>query len=333
MFLLKKCEKCSKILHTTKPPFPLSVRLVRFWATYSEKVTPENAGTTGQVLTKTATGASWQDAPLGLLPQVLVTTRAGASVTATLGSVTVGPVTADENGLAKLNLTDYGEWTLTATLGGKTDSDALEVTNVMQYSVELAFSPLPRGYTQLEYIESNGTQYIDTRLKLTGYTLEATVMQTVLNTNIMLMTSQSNAGYQFVGVNGQQWLLGAGRLNAGLGSMSVNTKYFVEASTIYTNPYLRVDGVAKGSPSGANTYPDLYLWIFILNENGNPSQDGSMRLYDVMRVWSDVNKTNLAAEYYPVRRNSDGVLGLYDTVSNTFFTNSGTGSFIAGPEI
>lgn len=30
-------------------------------------------------------------------------------------------------------------------------------------------------------------------------------------------------------------------------------------------------------------------------------------------------------------QNSGGAVGMYDTVSNTFFTNSGTGEFIAGP--
>ena len=32
-------------------------------------------------------------------------------------------------------------------------------------------------------------------------------------------------------------------------------------------------------------------------------------------------------------RNSDGVLGMYDTVSQQFFTNAGTGTFIAGEVI
>jgi hypothetical protein len=38
----------------------------------------------------------------------------------------------------------------------------------------------------------------------------------------------------------------------------------------------------------------------------------------------------LVRDFIPARRNSDGVLGMYDTVTNTFFTNAGTGEFIAG---
>ena len=42
---------------------------------------------------------------------------------------------------------------------------------------------------------------------------------------------------------------------------------------------------------------------------------------------------NTVRNFIPARRNSDGVLGMYDTVSNTFFTNAGTGEFIAGPMV
>ena len=41
----------------------------------------------------------------------------------------------------------------------------------------------------------------------------------------------------------------------------------------------------------------------------------------------------LVRSFIPVRRQSDGAVGLYDAVSKRFFGNSGTGSFIAGPTI
>jgi hypothetical protein len=47
----------------------------------------------------------------------------------------------------------------------------------------------------------------------------------------------------------------------------------------------------------------------------------------------DSNGIDITHNFIPARRNSDGVLGMYDTVSNTFFTNAGTGEFIAGPVV
>ena len=35
----------------------------------------------------------------------------------------------------------------------------------------------------------------------------------------------------------------------------------------------------------------------------------------------------------PAQRDSDGVLGMYDTVNNVFYTNDGNGSFVAGPDV
>ena len=49
------------------------------------------------------------------------------------------------------------------------------------------------------------------------------------------------------------------------------------------------------------------------------------------KIWDDSG--DLVFNGIPARRDSDGVLGIYDTVSNNFFTNAGTGTFIAGPEL
>ncbi|MBP5485790.1 MAG: hypothetical protein J6Y07_03740 [Alphaproteobacteria bacterium] len=41
----------------------------------------------------------------------------------------------------------------------------------------------------------------------------------------------------------------------------------------------------------------------------------------------------LVGNFIPAKRNSDNEIGMYDTVSGTFKTNTGTGTLIAGPEI
>ena len=39
----------------------------------------------------------------------------------------------------------------------------------------------------------------------------------------------------------------------------------------------------------------------------------------------------LVRDFVPARRDTDGAIGVYDKVTNTFLGNSGTGTFIAGP--
>lgn len=38
-------------------------------------------------------------------------------------------------------------------------------------------------------------------------------------------------------------------------------------------------------------------------------------------------------ELIPCYRKADNVVGLYDTISNNFLTNSGSGTFVAGPNV
>lgn len=46
------------------------------------------------------------------------------------------------------------------------------------------------------------------------------------------------------------------------------------------------------------------------------------------RIYQD---NNIARDFIPVRRTSDGAVGMYDSVTRQFFGNSGAGEFIARP--
>lgn len=63
--------------------------------------------------------------------------------------------------------------------------------------------------------------------------------------------------------------------------------------------------------------------------NATTTRHGEMDLYYSKASVSGVD----VFEMIPCYRKSDGVIGVYDTVSKTFFTNAGTGSFIKGADI
>ena len=73
-----------------------------------------------------------------------VTTEAGATVTATKGSLSVTAVAT--NGTATLKLKEAGEWTVTATLNGETSTVVVSVSD----SYEITFEYLPPVGTKLE---------------------------------------------------------------------------------------------------------------------------------------------------------------------------------------
>jgi hypothetical protein len=86
---------------------------------------------------------------------------------------------------------------------------------------------------------------------------------------------------------------------------------------------------------GAVNYPEVYTsntlsaYLFARNNNGTAGNFLNCRIYSFNIVQDGIVVLNLI----PCRRNSDNVLGMYDTVTGTFLTNAGTGDFIAGADV
>lgn len=74
----------------------------------------------------------------GIVPQLVVTVSAGATVTATNGSKTISG-TSDSTGVCTLIVPEIGTWSVSATLDGKT-SDTKSVSITDSYAVALTFS-------------------------------------------------------------------------------------------------------------------------------------------------------------------------------------------------
>ena len=100
-----------------------------------EKIT----GTQGQVVMINAQGvAEAQDATLGFTPRIVVTAPTGSTVTCTKGSRTL---TATEvSGTWTFDVPDYGTWVINASKGSESASESVDVTEVKQYSISLAYT-------------------------------------------------------------------------------------------------------------------------------------------------------------------------------------------------
>lgn len=72
----------------------------------------------------------------GLLPQIIVTVDTGSAITCTDGTTTL---TGTSTGSYTFEIPNYGTWTVTATLSGKTSTSAsVIVDTVKQYSAALS---------------------------------------------------------------------------------------------------------------------------------------------------------------------------------------------------
>lgn len=183
-------------------------------------------------------------------------------------------------------------------------------------------SQLPSGYTQLEYIESSGTQYIDTGLKPTqdySMTIKCQSTGTSSNTYAGCDTNWQNTGF-FIGVSVFEF-----------GNAST-----MSAQNYGENPVVLTLDKTGGYKDGAKTWNNTStatfqtvsnLTLFALNRNG------TIREYLTGKIYYCTISDNgtLVRNFIPCK-NSDGVIGMYDTIGAQFYQNSGTGTFTAGGE-
>lgn len=185
---------------------------------------------------------------------------------------------------------------------------------------------LPSGYTKLEYIESSGTQYIDTGVS----SFPAQSTRVILDVNWL-----SGLGCYFGCTQSQRnWYVEAfqsTKIYSGFldESRSANIatvigRYTVDKNGASTN----VNGV-KIDHAGANT--SISKSIYLLANNGSSGVSG---IADAARIYSCKisSSSGLIRQFVPCK-NSSGEVGLYDEVNDVFYGNAGTGVFIAGPEV
>lgn len=199
---------------------------------------------------------------------------------------------------------------------------------------------LPEEYQRINYIESTGTQWINTNLSAqNGYKIKCSAsFANGANKNISGIQTGGGAKRAFgpwcASQTGNKFSLGIG-VGGAVNTdkiYNINQKYELEANLSATNPYLTVDGVNAtftASPGGAlsSAIPSGDIYLFALNNGGSVATGFVGKLYDKIQIFiSDV----LVREFIPCYRKSDNVVGLYDTVNNIFYTNQGTGNFIAG---
>ena len=199
------------------------------------------------------------------------------------------------------------------------------------FAIVPAFAALPAGYTELEYIESTGTQYIDTGIVPEAGT-HAKIKYAYISTSGWAYSfgDQETEGHYFalrLNNSGKlQFLAGRSIIDTDITPIS-GTPFTAELSVSGTSATYTVNDVSNIETIEFSSEPGTkHIGIFANGDGGNMFKS-SARCYG----FSVDNNGTMIRNMIPMRRDSDGVLGMYDTVSNTFFTNAGTGTFTAGP--
>ena len=186
-------------------------------------------------------------------------------------------------------------------------------------------SKLPSGYTELEYIQSSGTQYIDTSFKPNQNTRIVADMKLEDKTSTFVLfgsrASVSSLRYEFLSNSG----LFHSPYNTSAGSTMTATldKIIIDKNKNVTSVNNNI--FSTFSPSTFQCNWNLYL--FAVNNNGAATLQAHAKLYSCKIYDNDT----LIRNFIPCK-NPSGVVGLYDLVNNQFYQNAGTGTFTAGDE-
>ena len=196
---------------------------------------------------------------------------------------------------------------------------------------------LPTGYTQLEYIATTGTQYIDTGFQPTPSTVkyETTIsFDDITGTRGLFGARISSPNNQAVNVFCINSSSSSAYLRLDWADSGSSCTYSVRAGNKYTllcyQNSVTINNTTKtGTIEKSTTQLEGNFYVGNFN-NGTaaPYANGMIgkiyygRLYD--------NGT-LMRNFIPAK-NASGVVGMYDLVEGKFYTNAGTGTFTAGAE-
>lgn len=185
-------------------------------------------------------------------------------------------------------------------------------------SNEFIENNLPSEYQQVEYLESTGTQYIDTNVSVTDDNYIKTTFYVINESNNVICGSSLENGYGLNYIGGQYGTSLNFRMLKSNGMCNITTTVGKHTAFI-SNDKVIFDNLVYDWNADNNNYGGTLL----LFAGGYAArQFGKNRIYR----FEIIDKIILI----PCYRKSDHVAGMYDLVSGQFFTNSGTGEFITG---
>ena len=181
---------------------------------------------------------------------------------------------------------------------------------------------LPTNYTQLAYIQSTGAQYFDTDFQVTADTDNF-----IIETSIMWTSTSSR---QLMGYSGLS-----------TGYFGIRTDYY-EIGGIYngrikpdTTSYAKLRVVRSKTDNTHN----LYVNNNLAGQADVDAHSGKYRLFALGGSYNCYCKMTYfkifqdgAIKYNLIpAKDATGVVGMYDTVNNKFYTSTSGTAFVAGP--
>ena len=240
-----------------------------------------------------------------------------------------------------LKLLEDGNYTFRDVLDYITEvtgcSTYLVDDNVVIAPPSIAKEVLPNEYTQVEYIQTSGTQYINTGLfPDSNLKIETKIEVASTNQDISVFgsttttTGNSIGSYYHLTPYNNKWYYGANNSegNGGSYSPTIGTQYEIIFND--EDGGIKIDGTSIASN---RTFVGIANSTLTIARRGSSNNGRFGRFkYFYFKIY-DKDTNTLVRDYIPCYRNIDGEVGLYDLVNDEFYSNTGTGEFTYGEEV
>lgn len=187
---------------------------------------------------------------------------------------------------------------------------------------------LPEGYTQVDYIESTGTQYIDTGFKPNGNTRVICDFQTTRahdGTRGIFGARDNTTSYLYA-----FWHIASNAYRTDYYGKYENMTVSDELArtVVDKNKNITIIGNSSLTYTATDAQTPYSLYLFAVNKTGTATSYSYVKIYSCQIY----DNSALVRDYVPCI-NAQGTVGLYDMANDMFYTNAGTGTFSIGEKI
>lgn len=172
--------------------------------------------------------------------------------------------------------------------------------------------------TKLAYVQSSGTQYIDTGIVPKNNTRVDADCDITYGTGWIMILGSYDPNKYF------SWWANGAKIYAYYGTSNQNVTGENGKQTLSANKNIWTAGNSVMSFSEVSFTANTSIYLFSVNNGGNYSK-ASMKLYSCRIYDNDV----LVRDYIAAKL-ADGTVGLYDKLHGLLYVNVGTGTFETG---
>ena len=188
---------------------------------------------------------------------------------------------------------------------------------------------LPSAYKEVEYIESNGNQYLDSLYNPNYNTKIACKFahnEHTIDTPVFGTRGYNSANQYTLWSHPTEYGTSTGVSQCLFNSLQQNLVNYAQG-TIIEFEYSKTGGkyhnttFTRSPSSGTCNYSMIIFGLRTQNNIDNRKFSGKMYYFKIY------DNNNLVRDLVPCYRKSDNVVGMYDLVNDVFYTNQGSGSF------